>query len=65
MRALKNLLPHLAIAMLLGLLVIAILDEYNPLMNFLTSGVSKIYIFLTVALGVAVAALYIARCRRD
>ena len=37
MRAVKEFIAHLAIAMLLGMVVITILDGYNPLMAFLTS----------------------------
>ena len=41
MKFLKAFLPHLAIAMLMGLVVLVILDGRNPLMAFLTSGCSK------------------------
>lgn len=44
MKFLKNFLPHLAIAMAVGLVVIMILDGFNPLMKFLTSDVTRAYI---------------------
>ena len=65
MRAVKELLAHLLIAMLLGMVVITILDGYNPLMAFLTSRATKIYIMTMCALGLIVAVLYIAQRRRD
>ena len=46
MRFLKSFLPHLSAAMALGLVVIMILDGYNPLMKFLTSSVTKAYIII-------------------
>lgn len=46
MKFIKGFLPHLAAAMLLGLVVLIVLDGYNPLMGFLTSGVSKVYMLL-------------------
>lgn len=61
----KDFLPHLSLSMLLGLVVLIILDERNPLMSFLTSGASKIYLLITCALGVAVAVLYIGERRRQ
>lgn len=65
MKAVKEFLAHLAIAMLLGLVVIAILDDFNPFMAFLTSKVTKIYIVILCVVGVTVAAMYIAQSRRD
>ncbi len=65
MRAVKEFLAHLAIAMLLGMVVITILDGYNPLMAFLTSKATKIYIMIMCALGVIVAIMYIAQSRRS
>ena len=46
MKFLKNFLPHLAIAMAVGLVVIMILDGFNPLMKFLTSDVTRAYIVI-------------------
>lgn len=53
-------LPHLLLSMALGLVLITVLDGYNPMMGFLTSDVSKIYIYVLCALAVLTALLYIA-----
>ena len=63
MKKLSRFLPHLAIAMLLGLMVITVLDGYNPLMAFLTSQTSKIYIFIACILGIVCCCMLIARQR--
>lgn len=55
----KYILPHLLLSMALGLVLIAVLDGYNPMMGFLTSEVSKIYIYILCALVVLTALLYI------
>ena len=65
MKAVKEFLAHLAIAMLLGLVVIAILDDFNPFMAFLTSKGTKVYTVILCVVGVTVAAMYIAQSRRD
>lgn len=64
LRALRNFLPHLTIAMALGMAVLVYLDGRNPYMEFLTSGASKVYILLLCALCLAVAILDAARLRR-
>lgn len=64
MRFIKYILPHLVIAMALGLLVIAVLDSFNPTMAFLTSRASKTYIGILCALVVALAVMYIAGNQR-
>ena len=56
-------LPHLLLSMALGLVLITVLDGYNPLMGFLTSDVSKIYIYILCALAVLTALLYIAEAQ--
>lgn len=53
-------LPHLLLSMALGLVLITVLDGYNPMMGFLTSEVSKIYIYILCALAVLTALVYIA-----
>ncbi len=47
MRFIRNALPHIALALILGLLLLAVLDSFNPLMAFLTSSPSKLYIVIT------------------
>lgn len=49
---LKRFLPHLVIAMLLALAVITILHGFNPAMGFLTSKVSKLYIYAVCVFGI-------------
>ena len=65
MRAVKEFIAHLAIAMLLGMAVITILDGYNPLMAFLTSSTTKIYIIVMCILGLVTALMYIAKSRKS
>lgn len=64
MRFLKNFLPHLAIAMALGLVVIMILDGYNPLMKFLTSSTTKAYIIILAFVVITSSIILIADNRR-
>lgn len=54
MKFLKFILPHLAIAMLLGLIVLLILDSRNPLMEFLTGDAAKIYMIIMCVLCITV-----------
>ena len=57
-------LPHLAIAMALGLVVIMILDGYNPLMKFLTSSTTKAYIIILAFVVITSSIMLIADNRR-
>lgn len=57
-------LPHLSICMLLCLAVFTVLDGYNPYMKWLTSSVSKVFIFVCCAVGVITAIMLIVRQRR-
>ena len=65
MKYVKSFLPHLAIAMLLGLVLIVYLDGRNPYMAFLTSGVSKIYILILCAVCLIVSILFAAELRKE
>ena len=56
-------LPHLLLSMALGLVLITVLDGYNPMMGFLTSDVSKIYIYILCVLAVLTALVYIAEAQ--
>jgi len=63
MKFIDRFLPHLAISLCLGLLVLTVLDMYNPAFAFLTGTCSKVYyvcLTLTVVL-VAVRHLYLTR----
>lgn len=64
MKFLKAFLPHLAVAMLLGLLVLIVLDGRNPLMAFLTSGASKAYMIIMCLLSLTVIGAHIAERRK-
>jgi len=55
MKFIRKALPHLLIALLFGLATITVLNEFNPAMGFLTSSVSKTYIFITCFIGLVVA----------
>ena len=65
MKALKEFIAHLAIAMFLGMVVITVLDGYNPLMAFLTSNTTKVYIIVMCILGLVTALMYIAKSRKS
>lgn len=55
MKFLKKLLPDLVAAMALGMIVLVILDSFNPFMAFLTSGSTKVYIVIMGVVSVAAA----------
>ncbi len=65
MRFIRYILPHLVIAMALGLLVIAVLDSFNPTMAFLTSRASKTYISILCTLALILAGMYIAGSQKQ
>ena len=64
MKKWEEFMPHLCIAMMLSLLVIVVLDGYNPMMRWLNSGVSKLFLVLCALVGLITAILLIARQRR-
>ena len=64
MRKILEFIPHLTLVLALGLALFTILDGYNPVMEWLTSGVSKLYIYLFCALSAATAVLCAAEQRR-
>ena len=51
--------------MALGLALFTILDGFNPFMEWLTSGISKGYIFLFCAMSVTTAVVCIAEQQRN
>ena len=65
MKFLKNFLPHLAIAMAVGLVVIMILDGFNPLMKVLTSDVTRAYIVILAIVVVISSVISIAENRKN
>ena len=60
----RGFLPNLALALLLGLMTIVIVDGFNPMMQFLGSNVTKIYIMITCVVCITVCIPQIARRRR-
>lgn len=61
----KRLLAKILIALALGLLVISVLDGYNPTMAFLTSTPSKAYILITCIAAIALGILCLAEKGAD
>ncbi len=55
MKKLRLIAPHLLISLLLVLMVITILDGYNPAMGFLNSTVSKLFYVALFVVGIYVA----------
>lgn len=53
----KKALAKIALALALGLMVITVLDGFNPLMGFLTSTPSKVFIICTCLSAAVTAAL--------
>ena len=52
-KRIRGFLPHLSIALCLGLAVLTVLDGFNPMMAFLTSQPSKLFIYCCCAAGIA------------
>lgn len=65
MKWLRDFLPHLSIAMLLGLPVLIYCHERNPMMSFLTSKASFAYLMTLCVVGLAVAVMDISDRRRQ
>ena len=63
MKFLRSALPHIALALTLGLMVLCVLDSFNPTLAFLSSSVSKLYILITCVFIVAVCLACILRDR--
>ena len=65
MRFLRNTNAQKLFQGLIAMVVITILDGYNPLMAFLTSRPTKVYIVVMCILGVVTAIMYIAKSRKS
>ncbi len=65
MKRLKILLPLLTNALLLGMVVLVILDRYNPYQGFLNSLSSRIYILILCACGLWTSLLLLRRFLRE
>ena len=57
-------LNHLALCMALAFIVITILNGFNPLMSFLTSNTTKVFIFIFCAVVVVSSIGAIVRQRK-
>lgn len=61
----RSLWPHLCLAMNLALLVIVILDAFNPLLGLLKGTLFLVFLAADVFCSVVTALLLILRQRRD
>lgn len=59
MRRLQAVLPHACIVLSLMFLVFLVLDDYNPMMDFLTNPISKALLAALCAASIAVSVLLI------
>ena len=57
-------LSHLAICMALAFIVITILNGFNPMMSFLTSNTTKVFIFIFCAVVIVSSIGAIVRRRK-
>ncbi len=62
-KRLQRLLPHGVIILSLMFAVFLALDEYNPLMQFVDSGISRVLLGLLSLLSITTACLLV-RCQR-
>lgn len=65
MKWIKAALPHLTIALAIALLVLGILNEYNPRMGFLEGRPALALIGLTCVCAIASAAVLYALYRQE
>ena len=56
-----KLVARIGIALCLGLMTLAVLDERNPVMKFLTSNSSKIFLAITCIFGVIMGVTILRR----
>ncbi len=64
MRRILEFIPHLTLVLALGLAVFTVLDGFNPMMEWLTSGISKAYIFVLCGMSVLSSVLLIVEQTR-
>lgn len=55
MKKIRGILSHLLISLLLVLVLLVILDGYNPAMGFLNSAVAKVFYIVLFATGLFAA----------
>ena len=64
MRRLQAVLPHVCIVLSLMFLVFLVLDDYNPMMDFLTNPISKALLAALCAASIAVSVLLVLGTRK-
>ena len=55
MKRIRLILSHLTVSLLLVLLVLVVLDAFNPAMGFLNSGATKVFYLVLSAVGLYTA----------
>lgn len=65
MKTLKILLPLLTNAFAFGMIVLVILDRYNPYQNFLNSASSRVYMLIFSALCLVTSGLLLYRVLKE
>lgn len=65
MKQLRALLPHLTIILSITFFVLWILDYFNPMMQFLTSGLPKALLLVLLVCAAATAIFTIADQRKQ
>lgn len=61
MRILKMLLPHFTITLAVALIVVVIVDVYNPMMGFLVGRPFRVLVILEVICSLATSVCFIFR----
>lgn len=59
MKRLKAILPHVCIVLSLMFIVLLVLDDYNPMMNFLTNPISTFLLALLCLTGILTSILFL------
>lgn len=62
---LKWILPHLAIAFSVSVFIVTILDDFNPMMGFLTGAPFRVLVIAAMVCSVGTAVLYMFRPRKS
>ena len=57
-------LSHLAVCMAIAMIVITVLNGFNPMMSFLTSNTTKVFIFIFCAIVIVSSIGAIVRGRK-
>lgn len=65
MGILKWLLPHLSIAFSVCVLIVTILDGYNPMMGFLSGAPFRVLVIAAMVCAIGTAVLYMFRPKKS